>query len=72
MGGRTPYGLGLTARRSSGIRAGRSALTRRVLRHGDFASRNDLIEKLEAYVIGHNETIKPYRWTHEGTPLKAA
>ncbi|GAB2743187.1 IS630-like element ISMsm2 family transposase [Kitasatospora kifunensis] len=49
-----------------------SALTRRVLRHGDFSSRDDLIEKLEAYVIGHNETAKPYRWTYEGTPLKAA
>ncbi|MEH6374732.1 IS630 family transposase [Streptomyces sp. KLMMK] len=49
-----------------------SALTRRVLRQGDFASRDDLIEKLEAYTIGHNETARPYRWTYEGTPLKAA
>ncbi|MCZ4604066.1 IS630 family transposase [Streptomyces sp. Lzd4kr] len=49
-----------------------SALTRRVLRHGDFADRDDLIEKLETYVTGHNETAKPYRWTYEGTPLKAA
>ncbi|WP_411107030.1 IS630 family transposase [Streptomyces sp. cmx-4-9] len=49
-----------------------SALTRRVVRHGDFTSRDDLIEKLEAYVIGHNETAQPYRWTYEGTPLKAA
>ncbi|MGW1888617.1 IS630 family transposase [Streptomyces sp. NPDC001970] len=49
-----------------------SALTRRVLRHGDFASRDDLIDKLETYVIKHNETAKPYRWTYEGTPLKAA
>ncbi|MFF5306751.1 IS630 family transposase [Streptomyces sp. NPDC013161] len=49
-----------------------SALTRRVVRHGDFTSRDDLIEKLEAYVIGHNETAKPYPWTYEGTPLKAA
>lgn len=49
-----------------------SAPTRRVLRYGDFASRDDLIEKLGAYVIRHNETTKPYRWTYEGTPLKAA
>ncbi|MFJ8313628.1 MULTISPECIES: transposase [unclassified Streptomyces] len=49
-----------------------SALTRRVLRHGDSASREDLIENLEAYVIGHNDTARPYRWTYEGTPLKAA
>ncbi|MFG2394982.1 IS630 family transposase [Streptomyces lavendulae] len=49
-----------------------SALTRRVVRHGDFSSRDDLIEKLEAYVIGHNEAAKPYRWFYEGTPLKTA
>ncbi|NVK80047.1 hypothetical protein [Streptomyces morookaense] len=49
-----------------------SALTRRAVRHGNFANRDDLIGKLEAYVIGHNETAKPYRWTYEGTPLKAA
>jgi transposase len=49
-----------------------SALTCRTLRNGDFGSRDDLIEKLEAYVIGHNETAKPYRWTYEGIPLKTA
>ncbi|QNE79015.1 IS630 family transposase [Streptomyces finlayi] len=49
-----------------------SAMTRRVLRHGDFSSRDDLIDKLETYVIGRNETAKPYRWTYDGTPLKAA
>ncbi|MFF4343739.1 hypothetical protein ACFY00_27870 [Kitasatospora sp. NPDC001540] len=30
------------------------------------------VRKLEAYVIGHDETAKPYRWTYEGTPLEAA
>jgi transposase len=49
-----------------------SALTRRVLRHGDFSSRDDLIDKMDGYVIAHNETAKPYRWTYEGSPLKAA
>ncbi|MFI6007193.1 IS630 family transposase [Streptomyces sp. NPDC051366] len=49
-----------------------SALTRRVLRHGDFPSRDDLIDKLESYAINHNVTAKPYRWTYDGTPLKAA
>jgi hypothetical protein len=49
-----------------------SALTRRVLRHGDFTSRDDLIDKLESYAVKHNDTAKPYRWTYEGTPLKAA
>ncbi|MCX4808128.1 hypothetical protein OG594_42185 [Streptomyces sp. NBC_01214] len=50
----------------------RGWLTRRVLRHGDFASREGLIERSETYAIGHNETAEPYRWTDEGTPLKAA
>lgn len=49
-----------------------SAMTRRVIRHGDFSSRDDLIDKLETYVIGRNETAKPYRWTYDGTPLKVA
>ncbi|MEU8927106.1 IS630 family transposase [Kitasatospora sp. NPDC048545] len=49
-----------------------SALTRRVVRHGDFTGRDDLIDKLETYAIGHNETAKPYPWTYEGSPLKAA
>ncbi|MFE7750655.1 IS630 family transposase [Streptomyces sp. NPDC057428] len=49
-----------------------SAMTRRVLRHGDFSSRDDLIDKLETYVIGRNETAKPYKWTYDGTPLKTA
>jgi transposase len=49
-----------------------SVLTRRVLRHGDFADRHDLIDKLDAFAIAHNTTAKPYRWTYDGTPLKAA
>lgn len=48
-----------------------SAMTRRVLRHGDFSSRDDLIDKLDTYVIGCNETAKPYKWAYDGTPLKA-
>ncbi|WP_232533912.1 hypothetical protein [Plantactinospora sp. KBS50] len=49
-----------------------SALTRRVVRHGDFSSRDDLIEKIESYVIKKNTTAKPYRWTYDGTLPKAA
>lgn len=44
----------------------------RVLRHGGFAGGEDLIDKPDAYTIGHNETAEPYRWTYEGTPLKGA
>jgi len=49
-----------------------SVLTRRVLRHGDFSSRDDLIDKLDTYVIGRNETAKPYKWAYDGSLLKAA
>lgn len=49
-----------------------SALSRAVIRYGDFTSRDDLINKIETYMINKNETAKPYRWTYDGTPLKAA
>ncbi|MFE9694754.1 IS630 family transposase [Micromonospora sp. NPDC005806] len=48
-----------------------SALARSVLRHGDFTSRDDLIDKLDSYII-NREPAKPFRWTYDGTPLKAA
>jgi transposase len=49
-----------------------SALTRRVLRYGDFPTRDELIAKIDGFGINYNLTAKPYRWTYEGTPLKAA
>lgn len=49
-----------------------SALAKTVIRYGDFSSRDDLIEKIEAYILGKNDTAKPYRWTYDGSPLKAA
>lgn len=49
-----------------------SALTRAVLRNGDFSSRNDLIEKMDTWTIQRNEHARPFRWTYAGTPLKEA
>lgn len=49
-----------------------SALTRAVLRHGDFSSREDLIEKIDAWAIRRNEHARPFRWTYDGSPLKEA
>ena len=50
-----------------------STLTRRVLRRGQFASRDDLAEHIDAFVLAYDEhDAKPYRWTYDGTPLKAA
>jgi transposase len=48
-----------------------SILTRRLLRRGEFTSRQDLADKIENFVIVYNRTAKPYRWTYQGRPLKA-
>ena len=49
-----------------------SILTRRLLRRGEFASREDLAEKIATFVEVYNRTAKPFRWTYDGRPLKAA
>lgn len=49
-----------------------SALTRRVLRHGDFTSRDDLIDKMDSYMIKRNETARPFKWTYAASPLQEA
>jgi transposase len=49
-----------------------SALTRRLLRRGQFASRDELADRIDEFVLAYDETdAKPYRWTYDGTPLKA-
>ncbi|WP_406389293.1 transposase [Streptomyces sp. NBC_00211] len=48
-----------------------SALTRRVLRHGDFSSRDDLIDTMDTYMIKRNETARPFKWTYAASPLQA-
>jgi hypothetical protein len=47
-------------------------LTRRPLRHGDFASRNDLEDKVIAFTIRHNKHARPYRWSVTPTPTAPA
>jgi len=49
-----------------------SILTRRLLRRGEFTSREDLANKIATFVDVYNRTAKPFRWTYEGRPLKAA
>lgn len=49
-----------------------SILTRRVLRRGNFTSRDDLVSKLMGYIDRYNETAKPFAWTYSGHPLKVA
>jgi transposase len=50
-----------------------STLTRRLLRRGQFTSRDELAERIDDFVLAYDEhDAKPYRWTYDGTPLKAA
>ncbi|MFJ7280338.1 IS630 family transposase [Kitasatospora sp. NPDC098663] len=50
-----------------------SALTRRLLRRGQFASRDDLATAIDDFVLAYDgHDAKPYRWTYDGSPLKSA
>ncbi|MFJ7193952.1 MULTISPECIES: transposase [unclassified Streptomyces] len=49
-----------------------SALTRAVLRYGYFTSREDLIGKMDTWIIQRNEHARLFRWTYESIPLKEA
>lgn len=40
-------------------------LTRRLLRRGDFASRDDLETKITAFTIRHNKNARPYKWNYD-------
>jgi transposase len=49
-----------------------SILTRRLLRRGEFTSRDDLADKIMGFIEVYDRTAKPFRWTYDGSPLKAA
>ena len=50
-----------------------STLTRRLLRRGQFTSRDELAARIDEFVLAYDEhDAKPYRWTYDGTPLKTA
>jgi transposase len=48
-----------------------SILTRRLLRRGEFTSRQHLTDRIEDFVNVYNQTAKPYRWTYNGRPREA-
>lgn len=49
-----------------------STLARRLLRRGNFRSKDDLKEKVLDYIGYHNRLrAKPYKWTYKGKPLVA-
>jgi transposase len=49
-----------------------SILTRRLLKHGEFRSVEDLVGKVMAFIADYNRTATPFRWTYDGRPLKAS
>jgi hypothetical protein len=50
-----------------------STLARRFLKRGDFASAEEFVARLTAYLDDHNtHRAHPYRWTYTGQPLVRA
>jgi transposase len=49
-----------------------SILARRLLKRGEFASRQDLVDRIMAFIADYDRTAKPFRWTYDGSPLKVA
>ncbi len=49
-----------------------SILARRLLKRGEFASREDLVAKLIAFIADYDTTAGPFKWTYENKPLRAA
>lgn len=50
-----------------------SILTRRLLRYGDFASPQELVESIERFIQSWNARGPcPFRWTYQGRPLVSA
>ena len=48
-----------------------STLVRRLLKRGNFASIDDLRQRLLDFIAFFNRTAKPYTWTYKGRPLQA-
>jgi transposase len=49
-----------------------SILERRLLRHGEFASTDELTRRIVSFITDYNRRAKPFRWTYDGRPLKVA
>ena len=47
-----------------------SILARRLLKRGEFASVDDLVAKVMAFIADHNRTARPFRWTYDGRPSR--
>lgn len=48
-----------------------SILTKRLLRRGEFTSREHLAKKIIKFITHYSRTSKPFRWRYDGRPLTA-
>lgn len=48
-----------------------SIMQRRLLRHGEFESVDDLATKVITFINDYNKRAKPFRWTYDGRPLRS-
>lgn len=49
-----------------------SILERRLLKHGEFDSVDELAGRIIAFINDYNRRAAPFRWTYDGRPLMAA
>ena len=49
-----------------------SILERRMLRRGEFASTEELADRIIAFIKDYNRRAAPFRWTYAGRPLQVA
>lgn len=48
-----------------------SILARRLLRRGEFTPRQGLLNQIREFTLAYDNAARPFRWTYDGTPLKA-
>jgi len=52
------------------LKSGSPILVRKLLRRGNFTSKEHLKQRIESFIAYFNETMaKPFRWTMMGKPL---
>jgi transposase len=49
-----------------------SILSRRLIKRGVFTSPDDMVSRIMTFIEEYNKTAKPFRWTYDGSPLRAA
>jgi len=46
-----------------------SIMERRLIRHGEFDSVDELADRIVEFIIAYNRKAKPFRWIYDGRPL---